>query len=311
MAVAVGECMIELSDAGAGLLRQAFGGDTLNTAVYLARLAGDAYRVGYATALGDADFYSAAMLEAWRTEGLDTTWVQRRAGELPGLYTIQVDAHGERRFAYWRNDSAARRYLSSDASPLLAREADIDLLYVSGISLAILPETDRARLLALMQRLHARGACVVFDNNYRPRLWPDAAVAQRAYADAYATASVALVTLDDEMALFPGSGGEDTALAQCRARCGDGTELVVKRGQADTLVARLPGEFQAVPTRRVERVVDTTAAGDSFAAGYLAARLHGQPPAVAAAAGNALAATVIQHRGAVIPAEAMPAALWP
>ena len=54
-------------------------------------------------------------------------------------------------------------------------------------------------------------------------------------------------------------------------------------------------------------VVDTTSAGDSFNAGYLAARLNGQPAVDAAKAGHRLASVVIQHRGAIIPVTAMPA----
>jgi 2-dehydro-3-deoxygluconokinase len=75
-------------------------------------------------------------------------------------------------------------------------------------------------------QLRARGAMVAFDNNYRPRLWPDS-------------------------------------------------------------------------------VVDTTAAGDAFAAAYLAGRLLGWPADQAAAFGNRLAARVIAHPGALIPLAAM------
>ena len=82
-------------------------------------------------------------------------------------------------------------------------------------------------------------------------------------------------------------------------------EVVVKRGAQPTLVRTADRSLQDVPTVAVPQVVDTTAAGDSFAGAYLAARLAGADAAAAAAAGNRLAARVVQHRGAVIPATAM------
>jgi 2-dehydro-3-deoxygluconokinase len=54
-------------------------------------------------------------------------------------------------------------------------------------------------------------------------------------------------------------------------------------------------------------VVDTTAAGDSFAAAYIAARLTGADPIEAARAGHRLASVVVCHPGAIIPRSAMPA----
>ena len=64
----IGECMIELVEGGDGRLVRGFGGDSLNTAVYLARLG---QCVNYVTALGD-DPYSAEMLAAWAAEGVGT-----------------------------------------------------------------------------------------------------------------------------------------------------------------------------------------------------------------------------------------------
>jgi 2-dehydro-3-deoxygluconokinase len=61
----------------------------------------------------------------------------------------------------------------------------------------------------------------------------------------------------------------------------------------------------------VKDVVDTTAAGDSFGAGYMAARLAGKDAAAAARAGHTLAGAVIRQRGAIIPRESMPAELLP
>lgn len=297
---ALGECMLELQGAAFGTLRQSFGGDTLNTAVYLARCGGDQLRVHYATAVGD-DSLSAGLLERWQAEGLQTGLVQRLPGRLPGLYLIELDQSGERRFHYWRGQAAARAYFDT-ATTALEEQADaLDALYLSGISLAILPPAGRERTLALMTRMRAAGKCVAFDNNYRPRLWESVADARYWYGRAFAAVSVALVTADDHQALH-GLADLDAAVAAAQGL--PPAEIAIKRGALPTRVG-LDQAWQDVPTEAVPRVVDTTAAGDSFAAGYLARRLRGAAPAEAAAFGNRLAARVIQHPGALIPREAM------
>lgn len=300
--VALGECMIELREIADRTLRQSFGGDTLNTAIYLARLAGGHYQVSYATGLGQQDRYSRQMEAEWAADGLGLEFISHIENRQPGLYTIQVDEQGERTFAYWRQHSAAKAYFAHPTSPLEAQADNVDVLYVSGISLAILPEAGRARLLALMQRLRARGALVVFDNNYRPRLWESRDEAISMYDACYRLANMALITLDDEMALR--GQEEDLALTDvCAYPC---DEVVVKRGARPCLIRCKDGSQIEIGAQRVSKVVDTTAAGDSFGAGYLAARLRGLDEASAARTGHALAATVIQHPGAIIPLEAMP-----
>ena len=292
--------MLELQGTAFGPMRQTFGGDTLNTAVYLARCGGGHLRVHYATALGD-DSLSAGMLERWAAEGVQTGLVQRLAGRVPGLYLIELDDNGERRFHYWRGQAAARAYFEA-ASTALEEQADaLDALYLSGISLAILPPSGRERVLALMARMRAAGKVVAFDNNYRPRLWESVADARYWYGRAFATASVALITADDHQALH---GLPSLASAVSAAQALPVQEIAIKRGGLATLV-NPGGDWQEVATETVARVVDTTAAGDSFAAGYLGQRLRGAVPTEAAAFGNRLAARVIQHPGALIPRDAM------
>jgi 2-dehydro-3-deoxygluconokinase len=299
-----GECMLELQGPAFGSLRQGHGGDTLNAAVYLARCGRRAgIQVDYATALGD-DGFSDAMAARWQAEGVGTALVRRLPGRLPGLYWIETDGRGERRFSYWRDSAAARSYFDTPPgeTPLEQAADGLHALHFSGISLAILPPDGRRRLLALAERLRERGACVAFDNNYRPRLWPDLAVARECFAAASRVATLALMTLDDEQALWAEPDAE-RQLAQTLAL--PAAEVVVKRGAAPTLVRTAARERLEVPVVPVDRVVDTTAAGDSFAGAYLAARLAGASPQAAAAAGNALAGRVIQHPGALIPADAM------
>jgi len=293
----IGECMIELQQRADGSLQQSFGGDTLNTAVYLSRAMGDKAQVDYVTALGD-DSFSDAMCQIWRSEGIGLDLVQRLPGRLPGLYCIQTDASGERRFLYWRNEAAVRDCFTTPAAePVLAALPDYDVLYFSGITLAVLGMQGRARLVKTLSEARQRNARIVFDNNYRPRLWASVEEARAAYRSVLPYVDLALLTVDDEQALFGFADGEEVFAAYAQF----GTpEVVLKRG-AEACLIRCAGEAFEVPALKVEKVVDTTAAGDSFSAAYLARRLLGGSPAEAAQAGHELASRVIQVPGALIP----------
>lgn len=296
----IGECMIELFEdaaSGPGTMLRTWGGDTLNSAVYLAReLAEGQARVHYVTVLGD-DPYSAEMLEGWVSEGIDTGLTERLPGALPGLYMIRVDERGEREFLYWRDRAAARQlFITGHAERTLAELAGFDWLYFSGITLAILGPAGRGKLMDLCRVVRERGGQVVFDSNFRPRLWPDRQEARDEIGKAWRHASIALPTFEDEAGLF-GDGNAAATVARLRdAGC---AEIVVKRG-ADPCVVALNGEISEVVAQPVSRVVDSTAAGDSFNAAYIAARIAGRLPNEAAKAGHALAARVIGQRGAII-----------
>jgi 2-dehydro-3-deoxygluconokinase len=298
----IGECMIELRHRSASALDLAYGGDTLNTAVYLARLTkGRDVRVDYVTALGD-DAYSNAMLTMWQDEGIGTALVARLAGRLPGLYTIRTDARGERSFTYWRAASAARDMLrGARAEEVAAALARYDLLYLSGITLSILDPPQRAALAAIADRVRAHGGRVAFDSNYRPVGWPSAETARAAFEEMLGRVDIALPTLDDEQALF---GVKDAPGCAERLRRRGVAESAIKLGKAGCVLysAKFTGEIPAEP---VDEVVDSTAAGDSFNAGYLAARLLGGDPGEAARLGNRLGARVVAHPGAIIPGDVM------
>ncbi|QHB34422.1 sugar kinase [Yersinia canariae] len=305
----IGECMIELSQKGTDLSR-GFGGDTLNTAVYVARqVPKQALNVHYVTALG-TDSFSNEMLNAWQQENIDTSLIQRLDNKLPGLYVIETDSTGERTFYYWRNDAAARFWLSSpQADEICQRLEKFDYLYLSGISLAILDSTSRQRLLKLLRACRANGGKVIFDNNYRPRLWQSKEETQEAYRDMLACTDIAFLTLDDEDMLW---GEKSLEQVIERTQNLGVSEIVIKRG-ADSCIVWVKEGFEAhqydVPAVKLpkEKVVDTTAAGDSFSAGYLAVRLTGGSAHDAAVRGHLTASTVIQYRGAIIPLAAMPA----
>ena len=303
----LGECMIELNGKPFGEMVQTFGGDTLNAAVYLCRAAqtqcGAGIKTSFVTAMG-CDPLSDGMIARWQAEGVSTDMVLRDPGRTPGLYLIQLDDAGERTFLYWRNQSAARYLLQH---PDFGRIQDglhkVDALMLSGISLAILPEADRAALLQLLASLQKAGVEIAFDSNFRPALWPredGLKTVKDCYAAVYAATDLALVTFDDEQLIWGDKTPEET-LARLQ---GQGVRrAVVKLGVDGCLVQDFTASkgAKAVPTQPVQTVVDTTSAGDSFNGGFLSAHLAGASMEEAAARGNALAGIVIAHRGAIIP----------
>ena len=289
-AVLIGEGMLELSRDGPAW-RLGYGGDTLNTAIHLARAGID---TAFLTALG-CDQLSADLKAQWAAEGLDMSLVLTDPDRTPGLYAISTDAAGERSFAYWRADSAARQLFSCEGiDRVLECAAQADLLAFSLISLAVLPPAGRTRLLQVAQAARDRGAMVAFDGNYRPRLWASPQDACAARDAAIACATVGLPTLEDEAALSHAVGAADVAAHWQRLGC---TETVVKLG-ADG--CRLPDGAIIAPQRQMAPV-DTSGAGDAFNGGYLGARLRGATPAEAAITGHAVAGWTIMRRGAIPP----------
>ena len=173
--VSIGECMIELSQASGALLARSYGGDTLNTAVYLARLG---MSVDYITALGD-DPWSEEMVHAWEAEGVGTSLVVRVPGRLPGLYVIATDATGQRQFYYWRDSAPARLLFDLPQTPGIVQAlTGYDAIYHSGVSLSLYGQSGRERLFAALAGARACARRVVFDTNFRPRGWPDLAQAR-------------------------------------------------------------------------------------------------------------------------------------
>lgn len=290
--LSLGEMMVELSGIGDGLWRQGFAGDTFNTAWYLAGLR-PRWRVAYGTRLGQCAMSEAA-LAAIVEAGINADWITRDPKRTIGLYMIALQ-NGERSFSYWRSDSAAR-HLADDEAWLTAACDAADVIYLSGITLAILDPAARKRLLDTL-----RGRRVVFDPNIRPRLWEDARTLRNTLTDAAALAEICVPSFDDEAAAFGDTSPEVTAT---RYAAVGATEVIVKNGSGPLAVLSRGQKLAACASRAVSPV-DTTGAGDSFNAGFLAARLDGADAVSAVTAGQALAALVVQHRGALVPRDAL------
>ena len=293
--VAVGEVLIEMTRGGDGRFIAGCGGDTFNTAVYLAR-AGIA--TAFATALGD-DRYSDSILALAAAEGVQSDLMLRVPGRLPGLYLIDNDASGKRSFHYWRDTAPARELFELAewgrvADGLLTAQ----LVYFSGITLSLYSNAALGRFLAIVEVARQHGAKIAFDGNFRPRGWKgDLSRTRTVFMEALKRVDIAMPAYDDEAVLW-GDPSPEATVARLQA-FGIG-EIVVKNGPNSALVASA-GKSEFVPVPQVVVPVDALAAGDSFNAAYLAARLSGDDPSAATGAAHRLAAEVIRHPGAIVP----------
>jgi 2-dehydro-3-deoxygluconokinase len=294
-AICVGEVLIELRRGGDARFALSCGGDTFNTAVYLARAGLD---VGFATALGD-DPYSDSVVALAAAEGIATGLVLRVPGRLPALCLMESGHNGERNARYWREGAPAQELFELPdwmrvAEALVAAK----LIYFSGITLSLLSTNGIGRFLAVLEVARRQGAKVAFDGNFRPRGWHgDLPRTRTVFIETLKRVDIALPTFDDEAVLW-GDPSPEATVERLQA-FGIG-EIVVKNGPNSALIATA-GAQEFVPVPEVFVPVDTTAAGDGFNAGYLAARLSGSEPLQAAGAAHRLAGHVIRHPGALAP----------
>jgi 2-dehydro-3-deoxygluconokinase len=293
--ICIGECMVELRAAGADAFARAYAGDAYNTAVYLKRSLPDA-QVQFLTATGD-DALSRAMREVWRAEGIDGSLGFTVNGGSPGLYLIENDARGERRFHYWRSNSAARRWfeLLEDQDETVLWGADV--IYLSGISLAILSPAERARAIELLRRARPHIGRIAFDPNVRLALWETAQAAVATIENALSIVDLALPSREDARLLL----GVDDPIEQIDRLQRIGVrEIALTLGADGCLIA--DGDVRArLPAPHVASITDTSGAGDAFNGAYLATRLRGGSAADAARSGLAVGSRVVAHAGAVVP----------
>ena len=292
--VAIGECMVEMAPlATAGEFRQGYAGDTLNTAWYLRRLLSVDNQIDYFTAVG-IDPVSDEMINFLKQAEIGTEFILRREDRGLGLYMIHLQS-GQRSFSYWRGESAART-LAADSFPLQETLHGADFAYFSGITLAILPPTDRSRFLTVLQKFRRYGGTVAFDPNLRPALWDSPDDMTQAVMQAATVSDIVLPSYEDEAEWFGDENLQATVSRYAMKQVGC---CIVKNGCGDIL-AFDKGECYRFDPVKVATVVDSTAAGDSFNAGFIASRLKGADLRDAVQAGSSLAAQVITNFGALV-----------
>jgi 2-dehydro-3-deoxygluconokinase len=291
--VSIGECMIEMSGGEDRQYRLGYAGDTLNTAWYMRALLGKDWSVDYFTGLGE-DRYSGDIRAFLDANHIGTGHIRTVPGRRPGLYMIHQEK-GDRHFTYWR-DSSAAKLLADDKTALAKAVEKAELVYFSGITLAILAPRARGRLLGAVVKARDNGAKIAFDTNLRPALWSSPRVMACVLTAAASLCDIVLPTHTDEAPLFGDKSIDDTADRYLELGV---EEVVVKDGANAALVATANERVRLAP-KAGAKIVDATGAGDSFNGAYLTARLNGKSLGEAIEAAHRTAGIVIGHKGALV-----------
>jgi 2-dehydro-3-deoxygluconokinase len=296
--LAIGECMMEIIEHSPELLKRSFAGDTFNALVYAKCYASKQLDCQYFTAVG-VDAISDSMLSRFEDSGINQHAVLRTPDATVGIYAISTDSKGERRFSYWRNDSAAKQMMRLlPITQLVKKLGRYDLVFFSGISLGILSDSDKHLLMDTIRELRQQGALIAFDPNYRPAMWRNKEHAIEWIIAAYQQSDIVLPGIEEHQHLFDHQTPEEI-VHFCDPK-GE-KEVIAKCAEAGTYVyvnGEMLGNCPFVPA---PKQIDSTAAGDSFAGTYLASRLCANSIEAALFDACEVARCVVQHRGAMLP----------
>jgi len=291
--ISLGEPLVEFCATRVGRLKDVFlfkrgwGGDTSNVLVTAARLG---RTTGYITRVGDDEF-GKCFLEMWRREGVDISHVVIEKNGFTGVYFILLTEEGKHEFIYYRKNSAASHLSPSDIDPNYIKQSKI--FHSSGISQAI-SKSCREAVFKAAEIAKKAGVLFSYDPNVRLKLWP-INVARNIINYTLELADIVIPSLEDAK-LFTGLSSP-SEIADIILKSGPSI-VVIKLGSQGCLVAT-KREKTLVPSFPVDKVVDTTGAGDAFTGAFLAALLEGQNPKEAARFANAVAALKTLGRGAV------------
>ena len=284
--LSIGEVMLEFSDQGGGLYKKSFAGDSFNVAHYLNRVTSGHVTAEYLTVVGE-DAESNACLEFMRDKGVSTSKCLRDPGRTIGLFILSNDANGEKQYGYWRSQSAAR-HLFDQHQNLTGYE----LIYFSGITAAI--TENKLNLIASITQAKQQGAQIVYDFNHRAMLWDRAAACAFA-AQLLPQLYIVKISDEDLYLLYPDKSVSEFSKKYPQTEwvftCGGDKGEVWKNGE---LLAQQKFE-------PVSEVVDSSAAGDSFIAAYIAAKFADTDSLKALRRAHAVASQVVCYKGSIAP----------
>ena len=231
--------------------------------------------------IGQDDF-AALLLRTLASHGVDVSNIQRTSTTVTGLLYINVTPDGQRTFFGSRGANRLLNYLPG-AYPMLNRAMTVSMMGYS-----FLDPGPEATARQLLKAVHARGGWVSLDIGMEPSQKIPTKILQ-----IMKQVDLLFVSIDEAAVL---TDVRDPRRSFHQLKKAGARSVVMKMGKRGCLILH-EGKLCHVPSFAV-RTVDTTGAGDAFAAAFLQARLRGWPHIEAALAANAAGAAAAATEGA-------------
>ncbi|MCW8335890.1 aminoimidazole riboside kinase [Vibrio paucivorans] len=232
------------------------GGAPANVAVAIAHLKGDAAffgRVGQ-------DPLGRFMKETLKTEGVCTDKMLLDDEQRTSTVIVDLDDTGERSFTFMVKPSADQFFAEQDIPEFSANQ------WMHSCSIALANEPSRGATFEAMKRIKAAGGYVSFDPNLRDEVWPNQSEIKPTVMKAVELADV--VKFSEEELLFLTDTSElEQALAMFEKQT---NKLVLITLGSEGALALFGGKRKLISGSKIDKVIDTTGAGDAFVGGLLA-----------------------------------------
>ena len=284
----LGEALIEFNqvpDDTNNTYRSGFGGDTSNTAVAVARQESSS---GFLSKVGN-DPFGIKLLELWKREGVDCTYVLQHPEFPTGIYFVTHDENGHH-FSYYRKGSAASQMTPEDVTADVVSQSKV--LHLSAITQAISASSCETAFAAIHQARKS-GVKISYDTNLRLKLWP-LNQARDVINQVVPMCDVLLPSLDDVTSLT--GLQEPKKIIDYYLKLG-AKLVVLKQGEQGVLVA--DGHNESCISGHAVKTIDATGAGDTFDGAFLSEWIRSNDPFKAAEYANAAAALSTTRYGAV------------
>ena len=289
----IGECMLELANVKKKVLySQSIAGDTLNFSTYLDKKIFDTF---YLSAVGTSEI-SNRTFNFLKKQKINTNLVSQINSHEIGLYLIENSNLGEKKFYYWRDNSAAKFFFNNqDITKYIKQLQKFQYVYFTGITLSLFESKNFDNFISLLQLLKKKQVKIIFDLNIRIKRW------YKKKLISYFSKTLPLIDI-----LF--ASGEDLYFWKGKNTLKTFGSIINKydinhgvyRNNAKFNYSFYDNERYIIKNKIINKVVDTSGAGDGYNAAYLSNFIKFNSSQKALKAASEIGAKIVMKNGAIV-----------